>query len=74
MATSTLYSIEEAREILGGISRDTIYGLLRTGRLASTPIGRRRFISAVAIEQYVASATTKERPGQSGRAASPVRA
>ncbi len=74
MGQSTLYSIEEAREILGGISRNSLYDLLRQGKLASTPIGRRRFISAAAIEQYVAAATTSEGPGRSGRAASPVRA
>jgi hypothetical protein len=30
-----LYSIQEARELLGGISRNSIYELLRSGRLAS---------------------------------------
>ena len=58
MPTSTLYSTDEAREILGGIARDTIYGLLRTGKLASTVIGRRRFISQGALEAYVAANTT----------------
>jgi len=41
-----LYSVEEAREQLGGISRNTIYDLLRNGELASVQIGRSRFISA----------------------------
>jgi hypothetical protein len=41
-----LYSIEQARALLGGIARNTFYDLLRSGALASVPIGRRRFISA----------------------------
>jgi len=40
------HSVEEAREQLGGISRNTIYDLLRNGELASVQIGRSRFISA----------------------------
>ncbi len=69
MDESTLHTIDEAREILGGISRNTLYDLLREGKLASTPIGRRRFISAVAIEQYVAAATTTQGPQGSGAVA-----
>ena len=41
-----LYSIEQARALLGGIARNTLHDLLRSGALASVPIGRRRFISA----------------------------
>ncbi len=32
MQDRALYSIQEARKLLGGISRNTIYRLLRTGR------------------------------------------
>ena len=39
MQDRALYSIQEARKLLGGISRNTIYGLLRTGELASVVIG-----------------------------------
>ena len=59
MAGRTLYSIEEAREKLGGISRNTLYDLLRSGALASTPIGRRRFISAAAIDAFVSRTSTQ---------------
>ena len=45
MQDRALYSIQEARKLLGGISRNTIYRLLRTGELASVVIGCRRFIS-----------------------------
>src|SRR5215831_12462994 len=48
-----LYSIQEARKLLGGISRNTIYQLLRSGELASVIIGCRRFISAAAITELI---------------------
>ena len=62
MYSKDLYSIEEARELLGGISRNSIYHLLRDGKLASVPIGRRRFISAAAIEAFIQATTTTEAP------------
>jgi len=62
MYAKDLYSIEEARELLGGISRNSIYHLLRDGKLASVPIGRRRFISAAAIEAFILATTTTEAP------------
>lgn len=57
-----LYSIEEARAQLGGISRNTIYDLLRNGELASVQIGRRRFISVAALEAFIATSTTTQSP------------
>jgi excisionase family DNA binding protein len=62
MQDRVLYSIQEARKLLGGISRNTIYGLLRTGELASVLIGCRRFISSAAIAEYVARSTTTVSP------------
>lgn len=62
MYAKDLYSIEEARELLGGISRNSIYHLLRDGKLASVPIGRRRFISVAAIEAFILATTTTETP------------
>ena len=53
-----LYSIEQARALLGGIARNTLYDLLRSGALASVPIGRRRFIAAEAIAAFVANTST----------------
>ena|ERR1700730_17256018 len=64
MKDRELYSIEEARELLGGISRNTIYAFLRTGDLASLVIGCRRFISAVAIQEFVQVSTTRVSPAQ----------
>ena len=42
MQDRALYSIQEARKLLGGISRNTIYRLLRTGELASVVVGCRQ--------------------------------
>jgi excisionase family DNA binding protein len=53
-----LYSIREAMEILGRISRGTIYKLMKDGRLPSVTIGRRRFIRRRAIEEFLSGATT----------------
>ena len=60
MRDRELYSIEEARELLGGIARNTIYELMRNGDLASVQVGRRRFISAIAIAAFIATSTTTE--------------
>jgi hypothetical protein len=57
-----LYSIEQARALLGGIARNTLYDLLRSGALASVPIGRRRFISARAIAAFIAESSTTTAP------------
>jgi len=62
MQDRVLHSIQEARKLLGGISRNTIYKLLRTGELASVLVGCRRFISSAAIAEYVARATTTVSP------------
>jgi excisionase family DNA binding protein len=64
MKKRELYSIEEARELLGGISRNTIYAFLRSGDLASVVIGCRRFIAAAAIEEFVQASTTRVSPSQ----------
>src|ERR1700694_5378409 len=62
MQDRALYSIQEARKLLGGISRNTIYRLLRSGELASVVIGCRRFISPAAIAELAARATNTISP------------
>jgi len=57
-----LYSIDEARQRLGRISRNSIYALLRTGELSSVIIGCRRFISAEAIDTLVNKSRTLVSP------------
>jgi hypothetical protein len=64
MQDRKLYSIKEARELLGGISRNGIYALLRTGDLASVVIGCRRFISDEAIGALINESTTTVSPSQ----------
>ena len=64
MKVRKLYSIEEARELLGGISRNSIYGILRSGELASVVIGCRRFISGAAIAALISKSTTTVSPSQ----------
>lgn len=59
-----LYSIEEARALLGGIARNTIYELMRTASLPSVVIGRRRFISAESISTFVAAASSTVSPSE----------
>lgn len=50
---TTLLTVEQAAEQLGGVSRSTLYQLLRSGELASVKIGRRRLIPTEAIADYV---------------------
>ena len=57
-----LYTVDETRKRLGGISRKMVYRLLRAGDLSSVLIGRRRLIPNSAIESFVASATTTVPP------------
>ena len=66
MDTRELYSIEEARFMLGVISRATIYELLNNGDLSSVVIGRRRFVPAAAIAVFIATASTTVAPSQRG--------
>jgi excisionase family DNA binding protein len=51
-ATKLLLSVEEATDLLG-ISRSTMYDLMRTRAIASVRIGRCRRISLDALRTYV---------------------
>ncbi len=62
MNDRALYSVTEARELLGRISRNSIYALLRSGELASVVLGCRRFISREAISALIAKSTTTTSP------------
>ena len=62
MNSRELYSIKETRELLGGISRNSLYELLRSGRLPSVVLGCRRFVSATAIAELIAESTTTVSP------------
>jgi hypothetical protein len=62
MNNRVLHSITEARHLLGGISRNSIYSLLRHGQLESVVIGCRRFIARTAIDALIEKSTTTESP------------
>jgi hypothetical protein len=62
MKDRDLYSIEEARIRLGGISRNSLYQMLRKGELASVILGCRRFIAADAIAKLIRASTTTDSP------------
>lgn len=49
-----LYRVDEAAEALR-ISRSVIYELIRSGRLRTVKVGRRRLVPVQALEDYVAS-------------------
>jgi len=40
-----LHSVNDARAVLGGIGRTTLYNLIKSGRLPVVRIGRRTFIA-----------------------------
>ena len=43
----------EVMELLGGIGRSTLYGLIDSGKLTRACIGRRGFITADSLHAYV---------------------
>lgn len=47
-----VYRVDEAAEALR-ISRDTIYELIRSGRLRTIKLGARRLVPVVALHEYV---------------------
>ena len=53
MALETLYSIEQAAQKLGGISRFTIEQWLSLKKLQRTKVGRRTMISESELERFI---------------------
>jgi excisionase family DNA binding protein len=49
-----LVRVEEAARLLG-IGRTTVYDLLRSGRLRSIKIGRRRLVPVEAVAEVIAA-------------------
>lgn len=62
MKDRVLYSVTEARELLGKMSRNMIYDLMRRGELPTVVINSRRFIAAEAIAALVKRSTTTRSP------------
>lgn len=59
MSTATshrLVTIAEARALLGGVSRGTVYRFLRSNRLTALKIGRRTLIKAESINELIDAA------------------
>jgi len=52
--TRLLYPIPEVLAALGGISRAQFYALLAAGDLRAVKLGRRTFVTAQALDAYVA--------------------
>lgn len=48
-----LVAVPKARAVLGGIGHTTIYELFKTGQLQRVNIGRRAFVTAKSLEEYV---------------------
>lgn len=48
-----LYTIDGARELLGGLARSYLYELLTKGMIRSVKVGRRRMIARRDLEEYV---------------------
>jgi excisionase family DNA binding protein len=44
----------DAGQALGGLGRTKVYELITSGELRTVKIGRRRFVPAAAVEEYVA--------------------
>lgn len=47
-----LYSIAEARERLGGISRGLFYSLVKLGAISMTKLGRRSFVAREELNRF----------------------
>lgn len=52
-ADRLLVPINDARALLGGISRTTVYELIDRGELVKVKIGARGFVTAKSIAAYV---------------------
>lgn len=47
------------RERLGGVSRTTVYELIKRGELIHVNVGRRGFVTAASIDAYIERLTGK---------------
>ena len=55
--TRLLHQVPEAAEILGGMSRSTLYEKIAAGEIASVKVGRRTYIAHDELERYVRELT-----------------
>ncbi|MFP5504873.1 MAG: helix-turn-helix domain-containing protein [Gammaproteobacteria bacterium] len=52
--TPAAYTIDDATQVLG-LSRPTLYREIAAGRLRTYHVGRRRYVSADAVREYIAA-------------------
>lgn len=57
--TRRAYSVDEARALLGNISRKSIYDLINSGELASIKIAGRRLVPDVSIDALIQANLTQ---------------
>ena len=55
MKDRLLYPIDEACEMLGGLSRSTIYAMIRSGQINAVKVGARSFITADELDEFICS-------------------
>ncbi len=55
--TQLLYSIAETTEVLGGMSRSTLYEKIATGEIRPVKVGRRTYFTHDELERYVHTLT-----------------
>lgn len=53
------YRVNEISEMLGGVSRSTIYGWMKDGKIGSLVVGGRRFITHDHLETFLAAEDQK---------------
>ena len=67
--TQVLWSVEEAAQRLGGVSRWSVYSWMSQGRLRKTKVGSRVMISQADLEAFLADCNpTPAAPVQATRA------
>lgn len=52
-----LHPIPEVQDLLGGMSRSTLYEIIKDGDIAVVKVGRRTYIADVELERYVRALT-----------------
>lgn len=52
-APRKLVPYDEARHLLGGISRSLLYDLLQEGRVERVKLGSRGFVTVKSIDQFI---------------------
>jgi excisionase family DNA binding protein len=58
--TRAAYPLDEARELLGGLARSTLYDMRDRGEIRFVKLGRRTLIPASEIRRLVGESTTNE--------------